>query len=190
MTGSDYSSKFSAWLANGSLSPVSVFYEIKKYEAIFGSNESTYWLVFELLWRDFFKYTSMQFRNKIFQQDGIGENEYDFESDQYLINNWINGKTDSDFINANMKEIKNTGWMSNRGRQNAASYFCKILKQDWRTGAAYFEEMLIDYDVHSNYGNWMYLAGVGNDPRSRTFNAEKQAEQYDPDQKFRKLWLK
>ena len=186
----DYSSKFSAWLANGSLSAVSIFHEIKKYEAEFGSNESTYWLIFELLWRDFFKYTSMQFRDKIFQQNGILEREYDFKSDENLVSQWINGETNSDFINANMLEIKNTGWMSNRGRQNAASYFCKILKQDWRTGAAYFEEMLIDYDVHSNYGNWMYLAGVGNDPRSRTFNAEKQAEQYDYDHKFRNLWQK
>lgn len=186
----DYSSKFSAWLANGSLSAVSIFYEIKKYEAEFGSNESTYWLVFELLWRDFFKYISMQFRNKIFQRNGISERKYECKSDQNLINQWINGETDSNFINANMLEIKNTGWMSNRGRQNMASYFCKILKQDWRIGAAYFEEMLLDYDVHSNYGNWMYLAGIGNDPRSRTFNAEKQAEQYDSDYKFRNLWLK
>lgn len=185
----DYSSKFSAWLANGSLSAVSIFYEIKKYEAEFGSNESTYWLVFELLWRDFFKFTSMQFRNKIFQRNGISERKYECKSDQNLINQWINGETDSDFINANMLEIKNTGWMSNRGRQNVASYFCKILKQDWRIGAAYFEEMLIDHDVHSNYGNWMYLAGVGNDPRSRTFNDEKQAEQYDSEYKFRNLWL-
>lgn len=185
----DYSSKFSAWLANGSLSAVSIFHEIKKYEAEFGSNESTYWLVFELLWRDFFKYTSMQFRDKIFQQKGILEQDYEWKSDQNLLNQWINGETDSDFINANMLEIKNTGWMSNRGRQNVTSYFCKILKQGWRIGAAYFEEMLIDYDVHSNYGNWMYLAGVGNDPRSRTFNAEKQAEQYDSEQKFRDLWL-
>lgn len=185
----DYSGKFSAWLANGSLSAVSIFYEIKKYEAEFGSNESTYWLVFELLWRDFFKYTSMQFRDKIFHRNGILERDYEFKSNQILINQWINGETDSDFINANMLEIKNTGWMSNRGRQNVASYFCKILKQDWRIGAAYFEEMLIDYDVHSNYGNWMYLAGVGNDPRSRTFNAEKQAEQYDSEHKFRDLWL-
>lgn len=185
----DYSSKFSAWLANGSLSAVSIFYEIKKYEAEFGSNESTYWLVFELLWRDFFKFTSMQFRNKIFQRNGISERKYECKSDQNLINQWINGETDSDFINANMLEIKNTCWMSNRGRQNVASYFCKILKQDWRIGAAYFEEMLIDHDVHSNYGNWMYLAGVGNDPRSRTFNDEKQAEQYDSEYKFRNLWL-
>ncbi|WP_317126806.1 DASH family cryptochrome [Chryseobacterium indologenes] len=186
----DYSSKFSVWLANGSLSAVPVFHEIKRYEAEFGENESTYWLVFELLWRDFFKYTSMQFREKIFQKNGILDRDYEWKSDQNLINQWINGETDSDFINANMLEIKNTGWMSNRGRQNVASYFCKILKQDWRIGAAYFEEMLIDYDVHSNYGNWMYLAGVGNDPRSRTFNAAKQAEQYDSEYKFRNLWLK
>lgn len=186
----DYSSKFSAWLANGSLSAVSVYHEIKKYEAEFGSNDSTYWLVFELLWRDFFKFTSMQFRDKIFHRNGILERDYEFKSDADFINQWINGQTDSDFINANMLEIKNTGWMSNRGRQNVASYLCKVLKQDWRIGATYFEEMLLDYDVHSNYGNWMYLAGVGNDPRSRTFNAEKQAEQYDSQHKFRDLWLK
>ncbi|MBD8081481.1 DASH family cryptochrome [Chryseobacterium caseinilyticum] len=189
LTGSDYSSKFSAWLANGSLSAVTIFHEIKKYEAEFGSNDSTYWLVFELLWRDFFKYVSIQHENKIFQVDGILSKNFPFETNQNLTDNWIEGKTKSDFINANMREIKNTGWMSNRGRQNVASYFCKILNQDWRIGAAYFEEMLVDYDVHSNYGNWMYLAGVGNDSRSRTFNPEKKAEQYDSDYQFRNLWL-
>lgn len=189
LIGEDYSSKFSAWIANGSLSAVSIFHEIKKYESKFGYNESTYWLVFELLWRDFFKYTSMRFRDKIFLKVGVLERDVQFKFDQNLVNEWINGETNSDFINANMLEIKNTGWMSNRGRQNVASYFCKILKQEWRIGAAYFEEMLIDYDVHSNYGNWMYLAGVGNDPRSRIFNAEKQAELYDPNHKFRNLWL-
>ncbi|CAD7813466.1 Cryptochrome DASH [Chryseobacterium aquaeductus] len=189
LVGEDYSSKFSAWLANGSLSAVSIYQEIKKYEAEFGNNDSTYWMFFELLWRDFFKYTSMQFKDKIFFRNGILDQDYDFKSDRNLVNNWVNGETNSDFINANMLEIKKTGWMSNRGRQNVASYFCKILKQDWRIGAAYCEEMLIDYDVHSNYGNWMYLAGVGNDPRSRTFNAKKQAEQYDEDHKYRNLWL-
>ena len=70
--------------------------------------------------------------------------------------------------------------MSNRGRQNVASYLCNDLKTDWRYGAAYFEQQLIDYDVCSNWGNWAYLAGVGNDPRGkRYFNSEKQAEAYD-----------
>ena len=189
MTGPDYSSKLSAWLSNGSLSAVSTYHQIKKYEAKFGSNESTYWLIFELLWREFFKYVSMENKDKIFQLEGILGREYPFQSDENVIKDWIHGKTDSDFINANMLEIRQTGFMSNRGRQNVASYFCKILYQDWRIGAAYFEEMLIDYDVKSNYGNWMYLAGVGNDPRSRTFNPEKQAGQYDKNHQFRKLWL-
>ena len=88
-----------------------------------------------------------------------------------------------------MIELKETGWMSNRGRQNVASYFSKNLKLDWRIGAAYFEAMLLDYDVHSNYGNWMYVSGVGNDPRDRTFNIQLQASRYDKNSKFQKLWL-
>ena len=88
-----------------------------------------------------------------------------------------------------MIELKNTGWMSNRGRQNVASYLTKNLNIDWRMGASYFESMLIDYDVHSNYGNWMYVAGVGNDPRDRVFNVKLQAERYDPNGKFQNLWL-
>ena len=80
--------------------------------------------------------------------------------------------------------------MSNRGRQNVASYLVHQLKLDWRRGAYYFEKMLIDYDVFSNWGNWSYLAGVGNDPReNRVFNTQKQAEMYDADKAYRKCWL-
>jgi deoxyribodipyrimidine photo-lyase len=190
LVGTDYSSKFSAWLSDGSLSSVTIYYEIKKYEEEFGANDSTYWLIFELLWRDYFRYISLQYKDLIFWESGINHQKYFAENNKTLIQKWKDGETDSDFVNANMLELKNTGWMSNRGRQNVASYFCKILKQDWRIGAAYFEEMLIDYDAHSNYGNWMYLAGVGNDNRDRTFNPEKQAEMYDSNKEFRKLWLK
>jgi len=70
-----------------------------------------------------------------------------------------------------MKELVLTGWMSNRGRQNVASFWPKELEQNWRICAAYFESMLIDYNVHSNWGgDWMYNSGVGNDPRDRIFN--------------------
>ena len=87
-----------------------------------------------------------------------------------------------------MIELSKTGWMSNRGRQNVASYFSKNLLMDWRIGAAYFESQLIDYDVHSNYGNWMYVSGVGNDPRDRKFDIRFQASRYDSHGKFQKLW--
>jgi deoxyribodipyrimidine photo-lyase len=107
------------------------------------------------------------------------------------LSDWINAQTASDFVNANMIELRETGFMSNRGRQIVASYLINDLKVDWRYGAAYFEEQLVDYDVCSNWGNWAYLAGVGNDPRSnRYFDTTKQAETYDRNGDYRKRWLR
>jgi deoxyribodipyrimidine photo-lyase len=189
LIGTDFSSKFSPWLANGSISAKTIYWEIIKYEQQIGKNDSTYWLIFELIWRDYFKYVSMKNGNSIFKIGGILDKKYDWKTNQSAIKNWINGTTEEPFVNANMIELQQTGWMSNRGRQNVGSYFAKELLLDWRIGAAYFEAMLIDYDVHSNYGNWMYVSGVGNDPRDRKFNIKLQASNYDGQSKFQKLWL-
>ncbi|KIA87650.1 DASH family cryptochrome [Flavobacterium sp. AED] len=189
LIGTDFSSKFSPWLANGSISAKTIYWKINKYEQEVEKNESTYWLIFELVWRDYFKYVSMKNGNSIFKIGGILDKNYDWKTNQFTITNWINGNSLEPFVNANMIELQQTGWMSNRGRQNVASYFAKNLLLDWRIGAAYFEAMLIDYDVHSNYGNWMYVSGVGNDPRDRKFNIKLQAENYDGQSKFQKLWL-
>jgi deoxyribodipyrimidine photo-lyase len=192
MVGPNYSSKFSAWLAMGCISPRLIYAEVRKYEKEFGANDSTYWLIFELLWRDFFRFMFKKHPNKFFLYSGIKTEKVNSKSlNEKLLFQWTSGRTPSDFINANMLELKLTGFMSNRGRQNVASYFCNELNMDWRLGAAYFEEQLIDYDVCSNWGNWAYLAGVGNDPRThRYFNIEKQATEYDKKMEFRKLWLK
>lgn len=189
LTGTDYSSKLSPWLANGSISARTIYWEIKRFEKEIKKNQDTYWLVFELIWRDYFKYISLKHGNDIFKLEGILHKKYDWHTIQDVKMAWINGETNDDFVNANMIELKQTGWMSNRGRQNVSSFWSKHLQQDWRIGAAYFESMLIDYDVHSNWGNWMYNSGVGNDPRNRTFNTKRQADMYDPNKKFRSLWL-
>lgn len=192
MIGADYSTKFSPWLALGCLSPREIFYELKKYESKFSANDSTYWLVFELLWRDYFRFMMKKHRNKYFSISGIKAADLNpLQQDAKVLQTWINGKTGNDFVDANMLELKLTGFMSNRGRQNVASYLCNDLKLDWRYGAAYFEQQLIDYDVCSNWGNWAYLAGVGNDPRgNRYFDMLKQAKLYDPKSTYRQLWLK
>ena len=190
LLGKDYSSKLSSWLANGSISVRYVYMQIKKYEEEIEKNESTYWLFFELIWRDFFKYVSMQHKDKFFSKSGIYGNSKDWSNNKELINRWINGETNEPFVNANMKELSQTGFMSNRGRQNVANYLTKELKIDWRIGAEYFESLLIDYDVHSNYGNWLYNAGIGNDSMPfRKFNPKLQSERYDPNKEYEKLWL-
>lgn len=191
LIGSDYSTKLSPWLALGSISPRYIYSKIKEFEALHGENESTYWLVFELLWRDFFRFMFKKHNNKLFLLNGISKtSKYQKNKNLDKLSSWINGETGNDFVDANMKELISTGFMSNRGRQIVASYLINDLKIDWRYGASYFEQELIDYDVSNNWGNWAYLAGVGNDPRSsRYFDTEKQALEYDKKGEYRKKWL-
>jgi deoxyribodipyrimidine photo-lyase len=190
LVGSDYSSKFSPWLAQGCLSPKMVYHELKRYERERVSNESTYWLFFELLWRDFFRLMGKKHGKHIFLKGGI-QNKVQkcWKNNWEMLNLWAEGNTGVPFIDANMREFAATGWMSNRGRQNVASFLVKDLKVNWQMGAEYFESQLIDYDPCSNWGNWNYVAGVGSDPREdRYFNILTQAKNYDPKGDFVRLW--
>ena len=191
MMGGDYSTKFSAYLAQGCLSPKMVYSELKKYESERGENKSTYWLFFELLWRDFFRLIAKKYGNKVFQMGGlIGKPDAKWRTDERLFNIWAHGETGIPFVDANMRELNATGFMSNRGRQNVASFLTKDLNVNWVMGAEWFESQLIDYDPCSNYGNWLYVAGVGNDPReNRYFNILTQAQRYDAQGDYVKLWI-
>jgi len=191
LLGSDYSSKLSPWLAAGCLSPRSIYWEIKKYETERGANESTYWLIFELLWRDYFRFMFKKHGTKYFLETGFkNKTQAVADNQEALFELWKNGETGIPFIDANMKELSQTGYMSNRGRQNVASFLIKDLNVNWLLGAAYFEEKLIDYSPSSNWGNWAYIAGVGNDPREdRYFNIIKQATEYDSKAEYVKHWL-
>lgn len=189
LIGGDYSSKFSPWLSQGCLSPRTIFYEIKRFEKYIKKNSSTYWLVFELIWRDYFQFVAHQIGASLFKKKGMADQAPPvFDRDRDFAS-WCDGLTADPFVNANMNELNRTGFMSNRGRQNAASYLIHDLGVDWRKGAAYFEKMLVDYDPGSNYGNWAYIAGVGNDPRGgRKFNLQSQKETYDPRGEYQALW--
>jgi len=191
MIGTEFSTKFSAWLAVGCISPQYIYEKVKEYETRFGANESTYWITFELLWRDYFRLMIQKHYVKFFQKNGIKKKAGLTRAfNEKAIMTWIDGETPAELVNAAMKELKLTGYISNRARQIVASYLCNDLMVDWRYGAAYFEAQLIDYDVCSNWANWAYVAGVGNDPRgNRYFNVDKQAEVYDPEGKYRRLWL-
>jgi len=188
MIGKDYSSKLSAYLALGNISPVQVYHAVKDFEEKIEKNKSTYWLFFELLWREYFQLVADTHKTKIYSEGGIRAKEIKFENDLNKFQQWCKGQTDHPFINANMKELVETGYMSNRGRQNVASYLVHNLKVDWRWGASFFEKHLIDYDVSVNWCNWMYVAGVGNDPRSRVFNPDKQQKRYDPQGQYCSIW--
>ncbi len=189
LDGWDFSSKLSAWLANGSISSKQVFHEIKRYESERTSNESTYWLYFELLWREYFYWYALKHDSQLFKIEGVRHKKPLTTFAPQRFAKWCSGNTPYPIVNACMNQLNATGFMSNRGRQLVASCLVHELSIDWRYGAAYFEQQLVDFDVGSNWGNWQYLAGVGADPRGhRQFNLEKQTQMYDPNGTFISKW--
>ncbi|KAL8286242.1 hypothetical protein RQP46_004730 [Phenoliferia psychrophenolica] len=184
LLGHAYSTKLSLFLVLGTVSPRTVMACLDEHERKFGATQNTYWVRFELLWRDYFLYIARKFGSHIFRLGGLEEvtdpkmartktwpgwwNEWDRKGgDEQPAVRWMDGKTGVPFIDANMAELRETGFMSNRGRQNVASFLTKDLQVDWRLGAEFFEAHLIDHE----------------------FNPIKQGNDYDPVGEYIKTWL-
>jgi deoxyribodipyrimidine photo-lyase len=187
--GLDYSSKLSPWLALGCISARSVMQELKQFESEQGANEGSYWLWFELLWRDYFRVLHLKYGKQLYYASGLNQSEKPKHNARGF-EHWCSGRTGESLVDAGMRELKATGYLSNRLRQVVASYLIYDLHSDWRAGAAWFEAQLLDYDVYSNQGNWLYIAGRGTDPRGgRRFNPQKQAQDHDASGSYRAFWL-
>lgn len=188
LTGFEHSSRWSPWLASGALSARRAMAAIRLFEAEHGASDGTYWLWFELLWRDHFRWMHVKHGAALYRARGLApqpppkHNAQGFER-------WRTGHTGQPLVDAGMRELAATGWLSNRMRQIVASYLIHDLGSDWRAGAAWFEHALIDYDPCSNQGNWAYIAGRGTDPRGgRRFNTDKQTHDHDPHGHYQRLW--
>ena len=189
LIGMDYSSKFSAWLALGCISARDIAAQLNEYENFHGANDGTYWLWFELLWRDYFRFIHFKYGQKLYHASGLTGIPVS-PSDVPSFEQWRTGNTGTELVDAGMRELHQSGYLSNRMRQIVASYWIYDMKGDWRAGAAWFESQLIDYDVYSNQGNWLYIAGRGTNPRGgRPFNVAKQTQDHDSQGVYRKLWL-
>lgn len=189
MLGEGYSSKLSPWLALGCISPRRVWKEAQRYEKERTKNKSTYWLIFELTWRDFFIYMGLSQGDGLFIPGGVTGDKTPWKGSKEALERWKVGRTGDELVDANMRELLATGFMSNRGRQNVASYLIFDLGVDWRYGAAHFEELLLDYDPCSNWGNWVAAAGLTGQ-RVNKFNTKKQRNDYDPKREYVNHWLR
>jgi DASH family cryptochrome len=153
LIGVDYSTKLSPFLSLGLISPRKVLHDLQAYEATQGptyNTEGTYWVWFELLWRDYFKFMALKHGSKIFALNGFKqESIHEWKSGNHIYGRaWSTGVTGVPFVDANMRELIATGFMSNRGRQNVASFLSKGLGVDWRFGAELFESLLIDHGLY------------------------------------------
>jgi len=192
LLGEAFSTKFSAWLANGSLSPRQVWAAIDGYDQAHGArSKGAMQLRLELLWRDYFLLLAQKAGPDFFRWRGLrGQQPKPPQPDRAVFDAWAAGRTGNAFVDANMRELAATGFMSNRGRQNVASYLIHDLHQDWRWGAAWFEHQLLDHDPALNWGNWKYIAGTGTDVRDTAFDVAQQAKRYDPQGKYVRTWLR
>lgn len=189
LTGWHYSTKFSPWLAIGALSPRTIYHALKQYEAEFGESDGSYWIWFELLWRDYFRFLHFKYGRRLYLATGLKGGLLP-EQNANNFQRWCNANCGNHLIDAAMRELQQTGFLSNRLRQIVASFLIYDLRSDWRMGAAWFEAQLLDYDVYSNQGNWLYIAGYGTDPRGgRRFDVIKQCREYDPHGDYQKSWL-
>ncbi|OBS97505.1 FAD-binding protein [Vibrio tasmaniensis] len=204
--GIENSTKVSPWLALGCVSPKTIYRHLKQFEAEHVSNDSTYWIYFELLWREYFYWKCLSLGSSLFGDSSDQKLNTPNSAGTSNLNfaKWKSGNTNYPIVDACMRQFNETGYMSNRGRQLTASCLIYELGIDWRHGAAYFESQLIDYDVASNWGNWAYIAGALNSqvntqtnkqknanqpqPKSHHFDLARQTDMYDPDHIFINKW--
>ena len=191
LTGPDKSARISPWLASGCLSPKYVYAQLKAYEKQYKSNKSTQTFFQELLWRDYYRLMGKKYCDQIFKVGGIlGRETKDLQEDQAAFDVWRNGTTKVPLINALMLQLQQTGFIPHKGRQLVSSYLVNDLGVAWRMGAAYFQHILIDFDICSNWVNWNMVGGVGPDPKDdRLLNVESQAKRYDSKGEYTGRWL-
>ena len=148
--GPSYSTKMSPWLALGCITPRQIHARVLRFESENGGQTvHTYWVYFELMWRDFFRFYCAKNGRKVWLVGGplgaTGKEWASGERGAELLAAWRAGRTGVPFVDGHMRELLATGFMSNRGRQNVASFLVHNLKVDWRLGAAHFERLLLDY---------------------------------------------
>lgn len=145
----------------------------------------------ELIWRDFYHMLIYHFPNTV---NHAFKAPYDFIpwlNDETNFKAWCEGKTGYPIVDAGMRELVQTGFMHNRVRMITASFLTKHLLIDWRWGAAFFAEHLMDFDLASNVGGWQWSFGGGCDaaPYFRVFNPTLQQQKFDPDFEYIKKWI-
>jgi deoxyribodipyrimidine photo-lyase len=116
---------------------------------------------------------------------------FPWRMDEAALQAWTAGKTGYPLVDAGMRELWHTGWMHNRVRMVVGSFLVKHLLIDWREGAAWFWDTLVDADLANNTFGWQWTAGCGADaaPYFRIFHPVLQGEKFDPDGDYVRRWV-
>ena len=155
------------------------------------SQDGVYTWLNELIWRDFYITILYHFpfvQNRSFRPNLIN---IPWRNDPNEFDAWCLGQTGYPVVDAAMRQLSETGWMHNRARMIVASFLVKDLLIDWRLGARWFMQQLVDGDPASNNGGWQWTAGTGTDaaPYFRIFNPVLQSKKFDSHGKYIRKWV-
>jgi deoxyribodipyrimidine photo-lyase len=145
----------------------------------------------ELGWREFSYYLLYHFPDLPHQNFKNEFDHFPWENDRQLLKKWQKGQTGYPLVDAGMRELWTTGYMHNRVRMVVASFLTKGLMIDWRLGADWFLDTLLDADLANNSASWQWVAGCGADaaPYFRIFNPVLQSQKFDPHGAYIKQWI-
>ena len=160
--------RLSPWLAFGCVSARHVVHEARRYERAHGKSSSTgkghgksgstgARLHTELLFRDFLRFSALSWGTSLFKVNGPFRVEgLEWGRDAERFAQWRAGQTGFPFVDAGMRELAATGYLSHLHRQCCAAFLVRDLRLDWRMGAEHFEACLLDHTPDANWGNWAY----------------------------------
>jgi deoxyribodipyrimidine photo-lyase len=145
----------------------------------------------ELAWRDFMADLLLHRPFMVGEPLNPKFGAFPWNDDEAVFSAWRDGLTGIPVVDAAMRELRVTGWISGRARMVAAQFLTKQLRVDWRRGEQLFRHWLLDGDAASNVGNWQWAAGLGvdNAPWFRVFNPVTQGRQHDPGGEWLRRWV-
>lgn len=184
-------SGLSAWLAQGCLSPKMIYARLDNALLQKNAKKAAQAIKGNLMYRDYLRLLGKKYGNKIFRPSGMSGLPVSLgKDDMETFYRWAHGKTGVPIVDAVMRQLNKTGFITHKSRQVAAGFLVHDLGINWIIGAEYFESRLIDYDPMSNWCNWNMIAGVGTDNREGTqLNLLAQAKRFDPKGVFVRKWI-
>ena len=188
----EYVSRLSPHLAFGEISPVEIWAATQTAAQAGKIDEAAAQkFLSEIAWREF-SYSLLYYFPDLPRIPLRQEfSNYPWQDDQTLLSAWRKGQTGYPIVDAGLRQLWRTGWMHNRVRMIAASFLIKDLLIDWRAGADWFWDTLVDADAANNAASWQWVAGCGADaaPYFRIFNPVTQGKKFDPDGDYVRLYV-
>ena len=180
-------SRLSPHLAFGEISPLQIWFAVKKLEVSGNiSAQQTEKFLSEIAWREFSN--NILYHKPEMMTAPLREEfqNYPWSEDLSALKAWQKGMTGYPIVDAGMRELWQTGWMHNRVRMIVASFLVKDMHINWRHGASWFWDTLVDADLANNSQGWQWVAGCGADaaPFFRIFNPVTQSQKFDPEGEY------